>query len=95
MSAAMVTAALLGMCFSPTRWLKDVRIHDLRHTFASNLVNAGHSLFVVSRALGHANIVQTARYSHLADDTLLAAADAAANAMGNTWDDLKKPSATT
>lgn len=72
--------------------LKDVRIHDLRHTFASNLVNAGHSLFVVSRALGHANIVQTARYSHLADDTLLAAADAAASAMGDTWNDLKKSS---
>ena len=68
--------------------LKDVRIHDLRHTFASNLVNAGHSLFVVSRALGHANIVQTARYSHLADDTLLKAADAAASAMGNTWSGL-------
>lgn len=73
--------------------LKNVRIHDLRHTFASNLVNAGHSLFVVSRALGHASIVQTAVYSHLADDTLLAAADAAANAMGNTWSDLKKSSA--
>ena len=72
--------------------LKDVRIHDLRHTFASNLVNAGHSLFVVSRALGHASVVQTARYSHLADDTLLAAADAAANAMGDTWSDLKKSS---
>lgn len=73
--------------------LKDVRIHDLRHTFASNLVNAGYSLFVVSRALGHANISQTARYSHLADDTLLAAADAAANAMGDTWNELKKVSA--
>ena len=73
--------------------LKNVRIHDLRHTFASNLVNAGHSLFVVSRALGHANIAQSARYSHLADDTLLAAADAAASAMGNTWSDLKTPSA--
>ena len=73
--------------------LKDVRIHDLRHTFASNLVNAGHSLFVVSRALGHANISQTARYSHLSDDTLLAAADAAANAMGDTWSKLQKTSA--
>lgn len=73
--------------------LKDVRIHDLRHTFASNLVNAGHSLFVVSRALGHANISQTARYSHLSDDTLLAAADAAANAMGDTWNTLQKVSA--
>lgn len=70
--------------------LKNVRIHDLRHTFASNLVNAGHSLFVVSRALGHANIAQTARYSHLSDDTLLAAADAAATAMGDTWSELQK-----
>jgi len=73
--------------------LKDVRIHDLRHTFASNLVNAGQSLFVVSRALGHANISQTARYSHLSDETLLAAADAAANAMGDTWNGLQKTSA--
>lgn len=72
--------------------LHDVRIHDLRHTFASNLVNAGHSLFVVSRALGHANVSQTARYAHLSDDTLLAAADAAANAMGNTWSELQKSS---
>lgn len=72
--------------------LKEVRIHDLRHTFASNLVNAGHSLFVVSRALGHANVSQTARYSHLSDDTLLAAADAAANAMGDTWGKLQKTS---
>lgn len=72
--------------------LKDVRIHDLRHTFASMLVNSGQSLFVVSRALGHSNIAQTARYSHLADDTLLAAADAAAKAMGNTWDTLKQSS---
>ena len=73
--------------------LSDVRLHDLRHTFASNLVNAGHSLFVVSKALGHANISQTARYSHLSDDTLLAAADAAADAMGNTWSNVQKASA--
>jgi integrase len=65
--------------------IKGCRLHDLRHTFASNLVNAGHSLFVVSKALGHANIQQTSRYSHLSDDTLLAAADAAANAMGTNW----------
>ncbi len=65
--------------------LKGFRIHDLRHSFASNLVNAGHSLLVVSRALGHANIQQTSRYSHLSDDTLLAAVDAAANAIGEKW----------
>jgi integrase len=70
--------------------LKGVRIHDLRHTFASNLVNAGHSLFVVSKALGHANIQQSSRYSHLSDDTLLAAADAAGNAMGAAWTEVKQ-----
>ena len=70
--------------------LKGFRIHDLRHSFASNLVNAGHSLLVVSRALGHANIQQTSRYSHLSDDTLLAAAEAAANAIGANWTEAKK-----
>jgi integrase len=70
--------------------LKGFRFHDLRHSFASNLVNAGHSLFVVSRALGHSNIQQTSRYSHLSDDTLLAAADAAATAMGANWTEAKK-----
>lgn len=62
--------------------IKECRLHDLRHTFASNVINAGHSLFVVSKALGHANVQQTSRYSHLSNDTLLAAADAAASAMG-------------
>ncbi len=65
--------------------IKECRLHDLRHTFASNLINAGHSLFVVSKALGHANVQQTSRYSHLSNDTLLAAADAAASAMGPSW----------
>lgn len=73
--------------------LPGFRIHDLRHSFASNLVNAGHSLFVVSKALGHANVQQTSRYSHLSDDTLLAAVDAAANAMGATWTNAKEPPA--
>ena len=66
------------------------RLHDLRHTYASNVINAGHSLFVVSKALGHANIQQTSRYSHLSDDTLLAAADAAGNAMGSAWTEVKQ-----
>ena len=73
--------------------LPDVRMHDLRHTLASNLVNAGLSLYVVSRALGHANTQMAERYAHLADNTLLAAADAAANAMGGTWTEAKKSAA--
>ena len=73
--------------------LSDVRMHDLRHTFASNLVNAGHSLFVVSKALGHTNTLMTQRYSHLSDETLFAAADAAANAIGPSWTEAKQVSA--
>ena len=63
--------------------LSEVRIHDLRHSFASFLVNAGRSLYEVQRILGHTQIRTTARYSHLSQDTLLAAADAAFQMVGS------------
>jgi integrase len=50
--------------------LEDVRVHDLRHSFASFLVNEGVSLYVVQALLGHANARTTQRYAHLASDTL-------------------------
>jgi len=49
--------------------LPHVRMHDLRHTFASLLVNGGASLFMVQNALGHSNPRITMRYAHLADHT--------------------------
>jgi integrase len=49
--------------------LPHVRMHDLRHTFASLLVNGGASLFMVQNALGHSNPKITMRYAHLADHT--------------------------
>jgi integrase len=57
--------------------LHDVRMHDLRHTFASTLVNNGRSLYEVQALLGHHNISVTARYAHLSNDSLAAAADCA------------------
>jgi integrase len=48
--------------------LKDVRLHDLRHSFASILVSAGATLPLVGALLGHSNVATTARYSHLTDD---------------------------
>ena len=57
--------------------LRDVRIHDLRHSFASFLVNAGRSLYEVQRILGHTQIKTTQRYAHLSQDTLLDAANVA------------------
>ena len=55
-------------------------MHDLRHSFASNLVNAGQSIYVVGKLLGHSQVKTTQRYAHLSDATLHAAVDAAANA---------------
>jgi integrase len=62
--------------------LPDVRIHDLRHSMASNMVNSGQSLFLVSKVLGHTTLRMTERYAHLSQETLLAAVDAAATATG-------------
>jgi integrase len=58
--------------------LLGLRIHDLRHSAASFMVNSGVDLFAVGKVLGHANVASSARYSHLANDTLLAAVEAGA-----------------
>jgi len=50
--------------------IKDLRIHDLRHTFASWLVMDGVPLYEVSKLLRHASITMTERYAHLAPDHL-------------------------
>ena len=55
--------------------LVGVRLHDLRHSFASFLVNNGVSIYVVQGLLGHANVRATQRYAHLANETLSEAAE--------------------
>lgn len=50
--------------------LEDVRIHDLRHTFASLLINKGVSLYEVQTLLGHSSLQMTQRYAHLEPDLL-------------------------
>ena len=45
-----------------------LRIHDLRHSFASALVSSGASLPLIGALLGHSNPNTTARYAHLFDD---------------------------
>ncbi len=50
--------------------LKDLRIHDLRHVFASKMVMNGTSLYITGELLGHRTTQMTKRYSHLVPSTL-------------------------
>ena len=71
--------------------LKDVRLHDLRHSYASFLVNQGISLYVVQGLLGHAHARTTQRYAHLSQETLLDAAERVADAVRGQNDDVPPP----
>jgi integrase len=62
--------------------LGDVRMHDLRHSFASFLVNGGRSLYEVQKILGHTHIKTTQRYAHLSQETLLEASNTVGNLIG-------------
>ena len=55
--------------------LEDLRIHDLRHTHASVAAKAGISLQAIGKLLGHSQVSTTARYAHLVDDPVRAAAE--------------------
>jgi len=61
--------------------LPHLRLHDLRHQFASFLVNSGRSLYEVQKILGHSDSKVTERYAHLSLSTLQEAANSASMAM--------------
>ncbi len=63
--------------------LADLRVHDLRHTFASWQVNAGASLKVVGQALGHRKTQTTNRYAHLLMAPVRQSVDAATAAIAS------------
>lgn len=67
--------------------LESLRIHDLRHTYASMLAQEGHTLLEIKEQLGHQDISTTMRYTHLTQKSLINASNSASRlivaAMGN------------
>ena len=61
--------------------IEGVRIHDLRHTFASLLVSGGASLEMIGKLLGHTQMQTTQRYAHLMEGPLRAGVDAVASVL--------------
>jgi integrase len=73
--APFVTIKNTWASLCKTAGLEDIRLHDLRHTFASLLVSSGASLPLIGAMLGHTQPNTTARYAHLFDDPLMDAAE--------------------
>ena len=74
----------LGRCWIAARkraGLNDVRLHDLRHSYASLAAGRGVSLHVIGKLLGHKVAATTQRYAHLARDVLAAVNDDLGAAM--------------
>ena len=62
--------------------LQDVRIHDIRHSFASRALALGESLSMIGKLLGHKKIDTTSRYAHLARDSIKASSARVADSIG-------------
>ena len=63
--------------------IDDVRIHDLRHSFASRALALGEGLPMIGKLLGHTQVQTTARYAHLARDTVKASAARIGDSIDN------------
>ena len=62
--------------------VENVRIHDLRHSYASRALALGESLTMIGRLLGHVQIATTARYAHLMRDSEKKAAARVGDSIG-------------
>jgi len=80
--ATTAEAKLWSKKVLPRAGLDGVRIHDLRHSFASFALADGASLAMIGRALGHANSRATERYAKLTDDPLRALAEKVGQRFG-------------
>ena len=70
--------------------LEDVRIHDIRHSFASRALALGESLTMIGKLLGHTQVQTTARYAHLARESIQSAASRVTGSIGASLLDTNK-----
>ena len=75
--------------------LEDVRIHDLRHSFASRALSLGESLPMIGKLLGHRKVQTTARYAHLARESVKVAAERVSDSLAADLDSPPNISAAT
>ena len=75
--------------------LEDVRMHDLRHSYASRALSLGESLPMIGKLLGHGKVQTTARYAHLARDSVKVAAEGVSDSLETDLDTPPKGSAAT
>jgi integrase len=71
--------------------LPDVRLHDLRHSFASDALMAGVPLAIVGEMLGHKQPMTTKRYAHLSDQSVRSALETTAKRITDAWRDAPAP----
>jgi transcription initiation factor TFIID subunit TAF12 len=71
--------------------LDDARVHDLRHSFASFLVNNDRSLYEIQHILGHTQIKTTQRYAHIDQSSLLSAVNKITRAAPNVLGEGSRP----
>ena len=62
--------------------LRDVRLHDLRHTHASLALRCGETVLAIGRLLGHRRAETTLRYTHTADAMAMGAAETVGAVLG-------------
>ena len=80
--AHMVNVDAVWMRLRAKAGLEDVRIHDLRHSWASRALAIGESLSMIGKLMGHGQVATTARYAHLARDTEKASAAKVGGSIG-------------
>ena len=83
---ALTRAEREGRSLEGALSFNSVRLHDLRHSFASFAVQAGGSLYLVGKVLGHKQSRTTEIYAHASDEPLLATAELAAQRIARVLD---------